>query len=163
MATRSPRNLWLLALALVALGSGGCASGQLVDPPSTFKDLRPQTYEFNVVWEVAIEGMNALEYRVKTIDKDSDTKTAVITSNMKLEKPVLFEGEEYGSRLRVEIANVGPANKHSFRVAASRWLRFVSKGSGPGPWKPAGTAPKLHDQYQAALEDRFSKRYASPD
>lgn len=154
-------DLRLLAvLMLLSFASVGCKGQTIVDPPASFKGLNSQDYEFQVVWEVCLEAMKELEFRVEATDKDAAGRKGVIISGMRIQKVVRLEGQEVAQRLRIEI-KPGAGTAHDITVAASEWKRKVTEAEGALLWESIGKAEGLHDEFESTLEKQFSKRYKS--
>jgi hypothetical protein len=148
-----------LALLVLTLGLGtGCRGREIVDPPSTFKTLAKQDYNFETVWEVSLEAMRVLKFRVQTKERNGPDRTAVVVSGMRINDIVRLEGEEVAQRLRVEILPSANSS-HEIRVAASQWKRGVTVSGGSDLWEFDGTAKDLHAKFEATMEKQFSKRY----
>lgn len=158
MDYRPARFIACLSLAALSILSIGCGGRRLEDPPQSFKKLQNQDYDFETVWEVVLEAMRELNFKVREKERSGDDRQALIISEMLVAEPVAFEGTEKGERLRVEI---GPASgsAHSITVAASRWKRQVRQSDGPGFWEFVDVHSELQGRFEAKLEEQFAKRY----
>lgn len=148
---------WSVAL-LISLTLTGCGNTPIVEPSSTYQSLSPQSYNFTTCYECTIEAFRELGFRVKSQEKSPGDRTATVISEMRIDDPVRFSGDEKGLRLRVEITPAS-ANAHNFRVATSRWTRVVKEGREPEHWVFEARPDGLHDKFVKTLEARFAARY----
>lgn len=154
------RRAMPFACLFLALGLfvSGCQGQELVEPSSTYKTLGTQDYEFQVVWEVSLEALRQLGFKVRSKDRSQDDRSATIISEMKILKVVQLEGDEFADRLKIQI-KPGSSTEHGITLAASRWKRKVDPREGAHLWEFVGTSEGVHDEFEKALEAQFSKRY----
>jgi hypothetical protein len=147
--------LMLLSLTLCM----GCRGREIIDPPSTFKDLAKQDYDFLRVWEVSLEAMKSLNFQVQSATKDGVKRQGVIISKMRIQPIVRLKGVETAQRLRIEIKALPGSTSHAVTVAASEWTREVTPAEGADLWEFVGTAKDLHDAFESTMEKQFSQPY----
>jgi len=149
------RALGALALLMTL---AGCDSMELVDPPEVFHTIPSQRYTFKTVWEVSIEALTNMEFAVDRVkEKDDNKGVATILTKMKVAKPIMSEGTEYGQRMQVRIAPEGEG--FGLRVGASQWKRHVSAGERAERWVFDRPEPELQKRFEKSMQTQFSARY----
>ncbi|MGE0706523.1 MAG: hypothetical protein AB7N76_17715 [Planctomycetota bacterium] len=152
MSLRPLARAALLALALLA--PLGCSSAT-PEPDDPYTELPTQTYPFDLVWQCAVEAVEAEGFAVDKSQRQGTGNGTLVTSMKQTKDDQLSEAEE-GTRVRVRVTELGEQS-YKLEVAPSRFQRPYKNAE----WSYVGRDEQLLTRLKAHLHEALKKRYRS--